>query len=142
MAGRGRAPKVTRRNAADVPIRGEWQATPGIGWQHGDTPACPEGLMPASITAWSTWMQSWFAAHWIPNDLPALRQIVRTYDQLERGEFQRGPELRLLMDTYGISPKGQQDRRWAPPKVDDTPAAAPPPKKYGHLRAMPDSKAV
>jgi len=137
MAGRGRAPKTTRRNASDVPIRGEWQSKPGIGWQHGAVPDCPEGLMPASIAAWSTWMRSWFAAHWTPDDLPALRQIVRTYDQLERGEFQRGPELRLLMDTYGISPKGQQDRRWSPlaepeaPKVDVSAGG-----QYGHLKVV------
>jgi hypothetical protein len=37
------------------------------------------------------------------------------YDQVERGEFQRAGELRLQMDTYGITPKGQQDRRWARP---------------------------
>jgi hypothetical protein len=41
------------------------------------------------------------------------------YDQVERGEFQRANELRLQMDTYGITPKGQQDRRWKPPKVDE-----------------------
>ena len=136
MAGRGRVPKVSRRNVADVPIRGEWQPTPGIGWQHGAMPDCPDGLMPPSVAAWTTWMRSWFAAHWTPDDLPALRQIVRTFDQLERGEFQRGPELRLLMDTYGITPKGQQDRRWAPPKEDDTAAPAPKAERYGHLRSV------
>jgi hypothetical protein len=43
------------------------------------------------------------------------------------------------MDTYGITPKGQQDRRWAPP-VKDEPAAKPRAKKpagrYGHLRPI------
>ena len=68
-------------------------------------------------------MASWFAAHWTPSDLPGLRQVIRLYDQVERGEFQRSSELRLQMDTYGITPKGQQDRRWLPPKEDDQPAA-------------------
>ena len=119
----GPPPKATRRRR-NVPVRGDWQATPGIGWQSGPVPAAPTGLMPATRAAWSTWMQSWVAAHWTPTDLPGLRQLVRLYDQVERGEFVRMTELRLLMDTYGITPKGQQDRRWAPPKAETT-AVAP-----------------
>jgi hypothetical protein len=61
-------------------------------------------------------MGAWFAAFWAPEDLPALRTLVRLYDQVERGEFHRAPELRIEMDTYGITPKGQQDRRWKPPE--------------------------
>lgn len=137
MAGRGPAPKTQRRNAADVPIRGEWQAAPGVGWQHGPIPKTPAKLMGASRTAWQTWFRAWFAAHWTPDDLPGLRQIVRLYDQVERGEFQRASELRLQMDTYGITPKGQQDRRWAPPKADETPtAAAKLPSRYDGLRVV------
>jgi hypothetical protein len=115
MAGRGPAPKTTRRNKADVPIRGEWKPAPGVGWQHEPFPAPPDGLLAASRTAWDTWMHSWFAAHWTPDDLPALRQLVRLYDEVERGEMQRASELRLWMDTMGVTPKGQQDRRWTRP---------------------------
>lgn len=120
MPGRGPAPKAQRRNASDVPGRGEWQATAGVGWQHGELPAAPDGLLEASRDAWATWMGAWFAAHWGPADLPGLRTLIRIYDQVERGEFQRANELRLQMDTYGITPKGQQDRRWAPPAEEKT----------------------
>jgi hypothetical protein len=41
--------------------------------------------------------------------------MIRIYDQVERGEFQRCGELRLQMDGYGLTPKGRQDRRWKPP---------------------------
>lgn len=138
MAGRGPAPKTVRRNRSDVPARGDWQATPGIGWQHGKAiPAAPDGLKPETATAWKTWFGSWFAAHWTPEDLPGLRLIALTYDQVVRGEYQRGPELRMLMDTYGITPKGQQDRRWAQPKPEDNPAAADiDDGPYAHLRAV------
>lgn len=94
--------------------------------------------MPASIEAWQTWFRAWFAAHWSPEDLPGLRQVIRLYDQVERGEFQRATELRLSMDTYGISPKGQQDRRWTRPKANE----APSPQQqqtddpYAHLRVV------
>jgi len=133
MAGRGRAPKENRQNEHDTPTRGEVRTADGEGWQHGDVPPAPDGLMAESVAAWSTWMGAWFAAFWTPADLPGLRQLVRLYDQVERGEFQRAGELRLQMDTYGITPKGQQDRRWKAPTAS-TEASAPKGKTYGHLK--------
>lgn len=120
MAGRGPAPKTNRRRQNE-PERGEYTPAAGVGWQHGEIPDPPDGLLEASRVAWATWMSAWWAAHWSPEDLPGLRQVIRLYDQVERGEFQRSSELRLSMDTYGISPKGQQDRRWVRPKPDDVP---------------------
>src|SRR5438094_7379312 len=135
MAGRGRVPKdpVARRRR-NLPTRGEWQSTPGIGWQDGRLPQPPDGLLPASLVAWQTWMTSWIAAHWTPTDLPGLRQLIRLYDQVERGAFQRATELRLTMDTYGITPKGQQDRRWAPRSEQRATEARPSIDRYAHLR--------
>ena len=120
------------------PERGEIKQAPAAGWQHGRVPEPPDGLMPASLEAWSTWLGAWFAAFWTPEDVPGLRQIVRLYDQVERGEFQRASELRLQMDTYGITPKGQQDRRWRPPVKDEKPAqgGVPGAGAYGHLKAV------
>lgn len=92
--------------------------------------------MDASVETWNTWMGAWFAVHWTPADLPGLRHLIRLYDATVRGELQRAPELRLCMDTYGITPKGQQDRRWQAP--EDEPVTEP--KKtsgrYGHLKAV------
>jgi hypothetical protein len=84
-------------------------------------------------------MGAWYAAHWAPEDLPALRQVVKLYDQVERGEYQRSAELRLAMDTWGISPKGQQDRRWAPPKAEERPLptrSSPKSSPYAHLKVV------
>ena len=116
-------PKENRRRRNE-PERGEIKHAADRGWQHGEIPAPPPKLLKASIEAWSTWMGSWFAYFWTPDDLPGLRQVIRLYDQVERGEFQRAGELRLQMDTYGITPKGQQDRRWRPPKVEAEQTAA------------------
>jgi hypothetical protein len=101
----------------------------------------PDGLMPASQEAWTVWMAAWFAAQWTPDDLPGLRQLIRLYDQVERGEFQRAAELRLQMDTYGITPKGQQDRRWTRPKPDEVSPSQPQrqravPDQYAHLKVV------
>lgn len=123
MAGRGAVPKENSRTR-HKPVRGDWKAPEGVGWQFGDVPDPPEGLSEAALEAWATWMGSWFAAFWLPEDLPALRQVIRIYDQVERGEFQRSSELRLQMDTYGITPKGQQDRRWKRPEQVSEPEKA------------------
>lgn len=144
MAGRGPAPKdpSERHNPRSKPVH-EWKMTPGRGWQHGEIPAPPPRLTKAAREAWDIWFRAWFAAHWTPEDVPGLRQVIRLYDQVERGEFQRASELRLAMDTWGITPKGQQDRRWKRP--DDAPEVeAPKPagkrrsSAYGHLRAVND----
>ena len=134
MAGRGAPPKDERVNKSEVPVRGDWQRAAGIGWQHGDIPPPPTKMLKPSRDTWDIWMCSWVAAHWTPDDLPGLRVVIRLWDQVERGEYQRANELRLQMDTYGITPKGQQDRRWKPPESDATTTAQEPASAYGHLR--------
>lgn len=161
MAGNGPAPKEGARRRRNPPLRGEWKATPGFGWQHGAIPVPVIPLQPATLDAWFKWMRSWFAAHWTPDDLPGLTIVVGLYDQVldylrepliekeyvtTKGATRTvwvakpnpSPELRQLMDNYGISPKGQQDRRWTAPKPDEQPAATATPaaKRYGHLRAV------
>lgn len=116
----GPPPKLHRRRRA-VPVRGEWRQLDAVGWQHGPVPDPPEGMGPAAVTTWSTWMAGWFAAHWGEADLPGLRQVVRLYDAVASGQYRFAGELRLQMDTYGITPKGQQDRRWRPPEGPEHP---------------------
>ncbi|HVM30778.1 MAG TPA: hypothetical protein VM305_08450 [Candidatus Limnocylindrales bacterium] len=156
MPGVGRTPKnpdSRRRRAA--PGRGEWKPTPGIGWQHGPPPEPPESLGNAARTAWATWMGAWFAAHWTPDDLPGLRRVAQLYDLCE--QFFEDPyvakevgdaivhvlrpnpaaELRQLMDNYGITPKGQQDRRWVRPEGADSASTRPPGRSSKGSSASP-----
>lgn len=144
MAGTGRTPKdPSARVHRGRPQRGDYVTAVGVGWQHGRRPAAPAGLLEPSRRAWSTWMDAWFAAHWTPADVPALRQLIRLYDQVERGDFVRAPELRLWLDTMGVTPKGQQDRRWRPPATSAEPAASSGTSgQYRHLRSVPDGEGV
>lgn len=138
MPGRGPAPAKTRRRT-NVPERGDWEAIAGMGWQHGDLPMPPTGLLKTSRETWRAWMTAWYAAHWRPEDLPGLRQAIRLWDQVERGEYVRAAELRLWLDTWGISPKGQQDRRWSAPAIAtaaEPAAASTSDAPYGHLRVV------
>jgi hypothetical protein len=131
MSGRGRAPKLHRRNKSDKPIRGEWRAADGIGWQHGPIPAPPDGLRRATVRAWETWFRAWFAAHWTPGDLPGLRITVRLFDELSCGRWSVAREWRMWANDYGITPAGQQERRWLRARA---PEGIPSP--YAHLRVV------
>lgn len=165
MAGRGRTPKPqAERRTRAVPQRGEWQPTAGVGWQHGAVPDPPEGLCAESREAWTVWMRSWFASHWTPDDLPGLRILIQLHDQVQRAfddpfiesEGPKGgtiyvkrpnpiTELRQHADNYGITPRGQQDRRWAAPvkpEVEEKPAVKAGSSRYGHLRPVGSSEAA
>ena len=129
----GPAPAANRRRR-NAPARGDWTPAPGEGWLHGDLPDPPEGLRPAALQAWGAWMRSWVASHWRPEDLPGLYITIRLYDQCDLAfedptfcyDGKAGTvcinrpnpvdKLKQYLDVYGITPKGQQDRRWSAPE--------------------------
>lgn len=155
----GPTPKTIRRRR-NAPARGEWTATPGVGWQHGPIPAPLVALHKEAMLAWTTWMRSWVAAHWTPEDLPGLNVVIGLYDQML--DYLREPfiekeyvttkgdtrtvwvakpnpagELRQYLDNYGITKKGQQDRRWVAPKPTEEPAPGDDQgDPYGGLRVI------
>jgi hypothetical protein len=135
MAGRGPEPSH-RRLRTPEPERGDWTPTPGVGWQHDAVPPCPVRGAAAAAT-WSGWMGSWFAAHWSPEDLPNLRLLIKLWTKADSGKVTGAErsEYRQLADSYGVTPKGQQDRRWKRPEIAaTTPDAMPSP--YAELRAV------
>lgn len=143
MPGTGRVPKAqVQRPATEAKrrVRGDWQPSEGVGWQHGAIPKPPSGLQPAARAAWKGWMESWVAAHWAPMDLPNLYLIAKLYDECHRGKASAAQqsEYRQLCDSYGISPKGQQDRRWKPPEEapKTAPVASTGKSVYGHLTSV------
>src|SRR5262249_53922528 len=133
----GPPPKRTRRRSA-TPQRGEWKAPPGCGWQHGPIPTIPDEVVTdASKWAWDVWMHAWFAAFWKPEALPGLRQVILAYEECEVYPGSRArAELRQLMDMYGITPKGQQDRRWSPPVEEEPEQEAPQRHRYDKIAAV------
>jgi hypothetical protein len=136
MAGRGPAPADDRRRANE-PERGEWQPTPGVGWQHGELPPCP-ARGASAVETWTTWLTAWFAAHWTPADLPNLRLAIKLWARADGGKATGAErsELRHLMDDLGITRSGQQDRRWKPPEAVHPAPARAAASPYGQLRAV------
>ena len=98
-----------------------WTPATSTGWQHGDIPEPPDGLMPASLAMWNDWFTAWYASFWQPDAAGMIRQIIAMYDQMERGDLAIVTKMTPLLHAYGITPKGRQDLRWAPPvgETDD-----------------------
>jgi len=143
MAGSGRAPKdPAARRTRHAPRRGEWQPTPSEGWQHGRIPDPPEGLSPAAVDAWNTWLRAWWAAHWGPGDVPTLHVVIGLFDSVARRKASTATysELRLWLDNIGVSPKGRQDRRWVRPEsasaLKRVSTSDRLPSTYAHLKVV------
>jgi hypothetical protein len=138
MAGRGPAPKP-QRFRRNTPERGEWQPSPDGGWQH-ELPETPNDLSPAAEAMWSHWFTAWRAGHWTEDDVPMLRFVIRLYDRVLRGDTKLLGELRQWCDAFGITPKGQQDRRWSRPEPPKRPKrfGSHDENRYEHLRVTDD----
>ena len=93
----------------------KWQPAPGEGWTHGDFPACPPDLKAESEEAWRLWFSGWWAAFYVPSDVPQLELAIITYDRALRREIDVS-KVTPLLDKLGLTPKGRQDLRWLPPK--------------------------
>ncbi len=100
--------------------------------------------MPASNEAWAIWFGAWFVANWLPDDVPALRQVIRLYDDVERGTTKATDKAQLhtWMRSYGITPDGQIALRWARPKPEERSSQPQRQRvagdKYGHLSVLGD----
>lgn len=138
----GPAPKTNRRRR-NKPELGDWVASDGTGWQHGEIPTPPDGLKDPSIEAWQTWFRSWFAAHWTLDDVPGLRLVIRMYDDVERGSQTKAADrasLHAWMRSYGITPDGQQKLRWQRPAPEEKKSSQAQRRQgndpYAHLRVV------
>jgi hypothetical protein len=134
----GPAPKPSRRRR-NVPARGEWHSSAGIGWQHGSIPDPPDGLREPTLKAWRAWFSAWYAANWIPEDVPNLRLIAMMYDAIERGVSIRAADrtaLHTWQRSYGMTPDGQSALRWLPPKEREEAPASKAPSRYAHLKVV------
>lgn len=103
--------------------RHQWQHAAGTGWQHGKTPPPPQGLTDRGRRAWRMWLRSWWAAFYTPDDLPALELLVHWYDAAYAGDDKAAGRFLSAADKLGITPKGRQDLRWAPPVAEPAPSA-------------------
>lgn len=103
----------------------EYQSAPGVGWQHGPTPAPPDTLTEIGAVAWRSWFASWFASFWTPADLPVIELTAELYERVRLG-VTTPDKLTPYLDRCGITVKGRQDNRWSAPEVEQpTPVVEP-----------------
>lgn len=127
----GRPPKQPDQRRNRAKLKYEWQDAPEHpGWQHGDVPEPPEGLLTESIEAWNAWFAAWWAAWWKPEDVPQLRQVIRRFDEVVRGKLELSKIMGEL-DAFGITPKGRTNLRWVEPKAEDLK-----PEQRGEVRRL------
>jgi hypothetical protein len=133
MAGRGPAPKdPSQRRRANAPARGEWVDLPPL-----KEPVLPElpvtgGAQwhPETVEMWTAWRADPVSAQWSEADVAYALQTIRLMDAGAPPN-----ELRLRMDSLGLTPKGKRDLRWR--LVSEAPAVeAPRPAGERALRAV------
>lgn len=120
MAGHGPAPKdpAQRRNH-HAPQRGEWVDLPPL-----DAPMLPElpdredGWFESTREMWEAWQSDPVTSQWSPADVAFALQTIRLIDHPKAPPN----EVRLRMDTLGLTPKGKRDLRW---RIVEPMAAAP-----------------
>ena len=118
----GPAPKQPgQRRRRNIPAGGEWQELPREG-RKGKPPVWPLGACSAEMD--KHWRRLWRtpqATKWQDvkgSDLMVARYVTLTMELYDLGAMRVSaqiaafPELRLLEDGLGLSPKGMQQLRW------------------------------
>ena len=111
MAGRGPAPKEGRRRR-NVPARGEWvdlapleePVLPSLPPLDGD-----EVWAASTVGMWEAWRSDPVSGQWSPADVAFALDTIRLHNL---GLPSSMSEIRLRMDSLGLTPKGKRDLRW------------------------------
>ena len=118
----GRPPKDPSQKVTRHAMKYPWTESGTQGWRW-EKPKPPTGLSKEARDAWDAWFTAWWAVHYELEDVPALRNLIRLFDQVSRRPDDRGlqSELHRQMNTWGLTTKGRTDNRWLAPKVEEEP---------------------
>ncbi len=127
MAGRGPAPQAVRRRSNE-PARGEWVDLPPLETPVlGRLPARSRDEEPWSKRAretWEAWRSDPVTARWSASDTSYAEDLLALYELMPSS----ASEVRLRMDSLGLTPKGKRDLRWRVGEpAGDVPTRAPRP---------------
>ena len=109
MAGNGPAPKdPSQRRNRNTPMRGEWVDLAPL-----DKPVLPElpegNWSPRTCMAWEAWRRDPVSAQWTPSDVDYAIDTIYLHNAMTE---KSASEVRLRMDSLGLTPKGKRDLRW------------------------------
>ncbi len=127
MGGNGPAPKLNRQRRQS-PVRGDWvQLKPLAGpvlpiLDDIPSPGSCEGEWPyTSRMYWDAWRESPVTATWTADDKALAIDPISAHAEAASGGRGAPPaEIRLRMESLGLTPKGRRDSRLLLP--DETPA--------------------
>lgn len=111
MAGNGPAPKPKdQRINNHAPSRGEWVDLPPLqGPVLPELPDRDDGWSSMSVAAWRAWREDPVTSQYSPADIAYALDAIRLYDVMTSSSAN---EVRLRMDSLGLTPKGKRDLRW------------------------------
>jgi hypothetical protein len=139
MAGNGPAPKPKDQRVNNhAPSRGEWVDLYPL--EKSVLPDLPEraedeSWSAAAIAAWRAWREDPVTSQYSPADIAYAIDAIRLYEVMTPS---RANEVRLRMDSLGLTPKGKRDLRWRvvsdDPEEQNTPAPKAAKKKNSARR--------
>ena len=131
MAGRGPAPKEGRRRR-NVPARGEWvDLAPLEQPVLAELPETEDGWRPETVAMFEAWRSDPVSALWSPADVAFAMDTLLLHNEMTASG---ASEIRLRMDSLGLTPKGKRDLRWRIVEVEQ--AEEKPVKQERRLRAV------
>lgn len=144
MAGRGPAPSASRQRR-NVPQRGDWvkleplasPVLPELG-ELGPAPGDPDLGWPFSTrTLWEAWRADPVTATWNGSDLAFCIDTILLHAV---SAVSKSNEVRLRMESLGLTPKGRRDLRFLLPDEDAAQASEKLAKVVPLRRVLPEAK--
>lgn len=147
MAGRGPAPKQSRHRRK-APVRGDWvRLVPLVGCH---LPSLDEFEAPVNYESenraafwptrtklmWESWQEDPVTATWNKSDLAFAVDTIYLHAQAAQG---KSSEIRIRMESLGLTPKGRADRRFLLPDEEEPPSEDDGSAQVKESRAIPEA---
>ena len=145
MAGVGPAPKdAAARRRRNQPERGDWVTLQPLERPVLDPlPQLDDETLWSARTAetWEAWRHDPVSATWSPADRAYAMDTILIHQMVfGLDDAARANELRLRMDSLGLTPKGKRDLRYRIADADDDSDAGQPPAKGAKQRRVPQQR--
>lgn len=141
MAGRGPAPKVNRQRP-NTPVHGDYVRLAPLAKRIlpplddlGKAPTVNGHWPKVTQMLWNSWRDSPVTATWAAEDIALAADTIRLH---AAEPIAKASEIRIRIDTLGLSPKGRRDARLLLPD-EEAEADTTPPQPTAAQRELPEA---
>lgn len=141
MAGRGPAPKLQNQRGRPSSL-GEWHRLTPLAErilppldELGSAPTSNGHWPKITQMLWNAWRDSPVTALWAAEDIALAADTIKLH---AHDPYGKAGEIRIRIDTLGLSPKGRRDARLLLPE-EEAPVEAGPPQPEP-ARVLPEAK--